>query len=78
MILPGLAREDLDALTDELTVLLGQIPDARLRAAALAKLVELSTLDHQVVGAFDRTVNVLSYMARVEACYRLCYQTRQN
>ena len=64
MILPALACQDLDALTDELALVIDQISDEHLRVAALAKLIELSAMHQQVVGAFDRTVRVATAMAR--------------
>ena len=55
MIEPGTARQDLDALTDELTTLLEQIQDRTLRRRALATLIQLNTLHNQLVDAFART-----------------------
>jgi hypothetical protein len=54
MIEPGTAREDLAALTDELTLLLDQIQDRTLRRRALATLIQLSTLHNQLIDAFAR------------------------
>ena len=54
-ILPGLARDDLVALTDELALLIAQIPDERMRAQARNALVRLNVLHGEVVDALDRT-----------------------
>jgi hypothetical protein len=67
MVFPSIAREDLAALADELTLLVDQIPDGQLRTQALATLVRLSTLHGQVIDAFDRAAK----MAALEVADRV-------